>query len=343
MPRVKRSVHARKKRRKVLEQAKGYWGLKSVSYKRAKEQVEKSLTYAYRDRKVQEADVPLALDHAHQRRGTRERPLVQPVHRGLQGGGDRARPQGSGRPRRLRSRRLREDRRAREERARGGRREELITSASNERLKLVRKLHDRGWREKLGLFAVEGEDLVEAALAAGLEPVELLGRGRTSSGAARARLRPRPPAAVIAVFRAPISRPRPRDSGSRSGGSRDPGNDRHAVRSVSAVMHGALDGSRIPASVGARRGRGLTCPLIASLARSEGCADPTSPGAARCSEVDLPVPLARLRAGAPTTSVCCDERQRAAERLAEVELAEPVTLCSARSEKALPPALVAGM
>ena len=52
MPRVKRSVHARKKRRKVLEQAKGYWGLKSISYRRAKEQVEKSLTYAYRDRKA---------------------------------------------------------------------------------------------------------------------------------------------------------------------------------------------------------------------------------------------------------------------------------------------------
>src|SRR5918999_4649359 len=52
MPRVKRSVHARKKRRKVLEQAKGYWGLKHVSYKRAKEQVEKSLVYAYRDRKA---------------------------------------------------------------------------------------------------------------------------------------------------------------------------------------------------------------------------------------------------------------------------------------------------
>ena len=52
MPRVKRSVHARKKRRKVLGQAKGYWGLKSVSYKRAKEQVDKSLTYAYRDRKA---------------------------------------------------------------------------------------------------------------------------------------------------------------------------------------------------------------------------------------------------------------------------------------------------
>src|SRR4051812_29031985 len=51
MPRVKRSVTARKKRRKVLEQAKGYWGIKNSSYKYAKEQVEHSLTYAYRDRK----------------------------------------------------------------------------------------------------------------------------------------------------------------------------------------------------------------------------------------------------------------------------------------------------
>ena len=40
MPRVKRSVHARKKRRKVLEQAKGYWGLKHSTYRQAKEQVE---------------------------------------------------------------------------------------------------------------------------------------------------------------------------------------------------------------------------------------------------------------------------------------------------------------
>ena len=52
MPRVKRSVHARKKRRKVLHEARGYWGLKHSSYKRAKEQVEKSLVYAYRDRKT---------------------------------------------------------------------------------------------------------------------------------------------------------------------------------------------------------------------------------------------------------------------------------------------------
>ena len=51
MPRVKRSVAARKKRRKVLGQAKGYWGLKKSSYRYAKEQVDHSLTYAYRDRK----------------------------------------------------------------------------------------------------------------------------------------------------------------------------------------------------------------------------------------------------------------------------------------------------
>jgi large subunit ribosomal protein L20 len=52
VPRVKRSVHGRKKRRKVLEQARGYWGLKHSSYRNAKEQLEHSLAYAYRDRKA---------------------------------------------------------------------------------------------------------------------------------------------------------------------------------------------------------------------------------------------------------------------------------------------------
>jgi large subunit ribosomal protein L20 len=52
MPRVKRSVHAQKKRRKVLEQAKGYYGRKSTHYRYAKEQVEHSLVYAYRDRRL---------------------------------------------------------------------------------------------------------------------------------------------------------------------------------------------------------------------------------------------------------------------------------------------------
>ena len=51
MPRVKRSVNARKKRRKVLGQARGYFGIKKSSYKYAKEQVDHSLAYAYRDRR----------------------------------------------------------------------------------------------------------------------------------------------------------------------------------------------------------------------------------------------------------------------------------------------------
>src|SRR5215467_12247015 len=56
MPRVKRAVNAQKKRRKVLKEAKGYWGLKSTNYKYAKEQVERSLAYAYRDRKVRKRE-----------------------------------------------------------------------------------------------------------------------------------------------------------------------------------------------------------------------------------------------------------------------------------------------
>lgn len=51
MARVKRAVHARKKRKKVLEMASGYYGAKSRNYRKAKEQLFKSLSYAYRDRK----------------------------------------------------------------------------------------------------------------------------------------------------------------------------------------------------------------------------------------------------------------------------------------------------
>ena len=51
MSRVKRSVHARKKRRKVLKEAKGYFGRKHSSYRFAKEQVQRSGMYAYRDRR----------------------------------------------------------------------------------------------------------------------------------------------------------------------------------------------------------------------------------------------------------------------------------------------------
>jgi large subunit ribosomal protein L20 len=56
LARTARSLHARKKRRKVLEQAKGYRGQKSRSYKKAKEQVWKSGVYAYEGRKQRKRD-----------------------------------------------------------------------------------------------------------------------------------------------------------------------------------------------------------------------------------------------------------------------------------------------
>jgi len=54
---------------------------------------------------------------------------------------------------------------------------DLITSRENEKLKLVRKLQERSWRDKLGLFVAEGEDLVDAANEAGYEAVDVLVAG----------------------------------------------------------------------------------------------------------------------------------------------------------------------
>ena len=56
MTRVKRSVHARKKRRATLALAKGYRGEAHSSYKRAKEAVMKADAYAYRDRRNRKRD-----------------------------------------------------------------------------------------------------------------------------------------------------------------------------------------------------------------------------------------------------------------------------------------------
>jgi large subunit ribosomal protein L20 len=56
MSRVKRSVHARKKRRAALARTKGYRGQASKSYKRAKEALLKADSYAYRDRRNRKRD-----------------------------------------------------------------------------------------------------------------------------------------------------------------------------------------------------------------------------------------------------------------------------------------------
>ncbi len=56
MTRVKRSVHAKKKRRAVLEQTKGFRGQANSNYKRAKEALLKADSYAYRDRRNRKRD-----------------------------------------------------------------------------------------------------------------------------------------------------------------------------------------------------------------------------------------------------------------------------------------------
>ena len=57
MPRVKRAVSAHKKRRTVLNRAKGYYGAKSRSYRAAKEQVKHSLPYMYLDRRNKKREI----------------------------------------------------------------------------------------------------------------------------------------------------------------------------------------------------------------------------------------------------------------------------------------------
>ena len=56
MPRVKRGNKRRLKRKKILRRAKGYYLAKSKLYRSAKEQVQRSLAFAYRDRRNRKRD-----------------------------------------------------------------------------------------------------------------------------------------------------------------------------------------------------------------------------------------------------------------------------------------------
>ena len=124
MPRVKRSVHARKKRRKVLEQAKGYYGRKSTHYRYAKEQVEHSLVYAYRDRRNKKRNFRslwiVRINAAARANGLSYNQFIERRPQG----GHRARPQVARRPRGRRPGCVRGRRRAGQGRARVGRRRE---------------------------------------------------------------------------------------------------------------------------------------------------------------------------------------------------------------------------
>jgi large subunit ribosomal protein L20 len=57
MPRVKRGPKRAAKRKKILKLSSGYFGVKSNAYRMAKQQVDKSLAYAYRDRRARKREM----------------------------------------------------------------------------------------------------------------------------------------------------------------------------------------------------------------------------------------------------------------------------------------------
>ena len=80
MARIKRAVAAKKKRRTVMHRAKGYYGAASRTYKHAKEQVQHSLQYQYRDRRkyrVAKQSVMRALEESYTGRKQKKRQFRQ--------------------------------------------------------------------------------------------------------------------------------------------------------------------------------------------------------------------------------------------------------------------------
>lgn len=140
----------------------------------------------------------------------------------------------------------------------------MIASPQNEKLKLIRKLRERKHREREGLFATEGEDLVDAGLAAGAEPRFLL----TAAGADLGGEEVDPDllgdvsslgsgTRAIAVWPLRWSE-RPESPCVYLHGVADPGNVGAIVRTAHALLHG-------------------------SVVLGPGCADPYSPKAVRAS------------------------------------------------------------
>jgi TrmH family RNA methyltransferase len=132
----------------------------------------------------------------------------------------------------------------------------VITSRDNEKLKLVRKLHDRSWREKTGLFFVEGEDAVAAATA---QPVELLVAGENVEPALLGEVSTAAhPPRVIGVYRR----------------AELPGAE---LRPVALELHGVADPGNIGTLIRSADAFG------AAVSLGPGCADPTGPKALRAS------------------------------------------------------------
>jgi len=132
----------------------------------------------------------------------------------------------------------------------------VIVSKDNERLKLVRKLHDRSWRGKRGVFFVEGEDAIAAATAS---PVDLLRAGEDVEPKLLADVAsaPHPPRVIGVYRRADLPAWAERPATLALWRLADPGNVGTLIRTADAFG--------------------------AAIALSDGCADPTSPKALRAS------------------------------------------------------------
>jgi TrmH family RNA methyltransferase len=150
----------------------------------------------------------------------------------------------------------------------------VITSAANPRLKLVRRLRSRRQRERLGLFVCEGEDLVAAALAEGIAPVEALvdaERPALVADIAAEEVEPRLLADVSELGHAPrvLAIFRSADL---------PRLDAEAPPPVGVALWHVVDPGNIGTLLRAADGLGP-----AFLALSPGCADRTGPKALRAS------------------------------------------------------------
>jgi TrmH family RNA methyltransferase len=187
----------------------------------------------------------------------------------------------------------------------------VITSKDNEQLKTIRKLRDKRWRERLGLFCAEGEDLVDAAAAAGWESVTLLRAGED--------VEPELLADVSSL-----------GSGTRAIGVyeqrwSDPGGE------LSVYLHGVAD----PGNVGAIiRSAHALCdgPVVLG----PGCADPWSPKAVRASMGSV---FARppARAAFDALSGARLALDASADRpLRDVEPRGPLVLCLGAEREGLP-------
>jgi len=192
----------------------------------------------------------------------------------------------------------------------------LITSASNSTLKLVRKLLvQKRKRGELGLFAVEGEDLIEAADAAGIEPIELLVAGENVEPELLAAISTLPhPARVVGVYRIAALPQEQRETTLALWRVADPGNVGTLLRAADAFG--------------------------AAVAISEGCADPLGSKALRASAGAIfRVPLLDFD-DAPVQRVALIPH--GGTPLHELELIGSTTFVLGAEREGLPDELVAG-